>query len=232
MGGSPRSRQSRGSRGNFSMDPQISTRIPALAQDLVYRRCSINICWLAKGVVGRGRIVREHVAEWMSFNYTQTASRLHDSHSGRQTPGTARPQGLDCSGLRPHRRGQGGNFPARGEVNARDCRAQQPGGRLGRRAEGLGESLASVFHCPAWLPWADSRKTNLSSGTPGQCLEGQRAQSPGRRGRHPRERPHPEQPPSSCAGPAEEAQLGPRWRAGPALQPGRPGQASGAHLAL
>lgn len=124
MGGSPRSRQSRGSRGNFSMDPQISTRIPALAQDLVYRRCSINICWLAKGVVGRGRIVREHVAEWMSFNYTQTASRLHDSHSGRQTPGTARPQGLDCSGLRPHRRGQGGNFPARGEVNARDCRTQ------------------------------------------------------------------------------------------------------------
>lgn len=91
---------------------------------LVYRRCSINICWLAKGVVGRGRIVREHVAEWMSFNYTQMASRLHDSHSGRQTPGTARPQGLDCSGLRPHRRGQGGNFPARGEVNARDCRTQ------------------------------------------------------------------------------------------------------------
>lgn len=48
---------------------------------LVYRRCSINICCLAKGVVSRGQIMQEHVAKSMNFNYIQTASHLNNSQS-------------------------------------------------------------------------------------------------------------------------------------------------------
>lgn len=97
--------------------------------------------------------------------------------------------------------------------------------QLRLRAWGPGEPLASRFD--ALANW---RKTNLSWGTSGQRLEGcVRRALPGEVAIH--GRLHPEQPPPAVGGPVGE-KLGPRWRADPTLQPGRPRQASGAHLAL
>lgn len=97
--------------------------------------------------------------------------------------------------------------------------------QLRLRAWGPGEPLALGFE--ALANW---RKTNLSWGTPGQRLEGCGRQAlPGEVAIH--GRLHPEQPPPAVGGPVGE-KLGPRWRADPTLQPGRPWQASGVLLAL
>ena len=163
----------------------------------------------------------------VSFNYVQMATGPDHLSLQRllKSEAVSRDARLH-SPLHPPPAAEG---PARESPSPRRNECQRLWLRL--RAQGPGEALASVFQCTGCPGPAGGREIS-PVGTAGLWLGGLCAQSPAKGGGHPRGRLYPEQLPPGCEGPAGEAQPGPRWQAGPDLQPGRPRQASGAHLAF
>lgn len=131
-------------------------------------------------------------SQFNELHYIQTASHLNNSQSEKLREMLAQHSQALTLPDSTHQRGQGRNFSAT-EVDARGYRTQpaRPGAQTQSRGPGGATSLA------------ESRKTNLSCGTSGQWLEGQRL-----RGLPRKAAIHKSTPNQSSCPPAGRGQLG------------------------